>query len=67
MAGFNAAAGAAAANFNLASAMTAGAVPGRHLGTGFGGTQLAQIAAMNQQQQHPNDKDHNPFQQTMDI
>lgn len=57
--------GAGAANFNLASAMAAGAVPGRHFGTGFGSSQLAQIAAMNQQQQ--NDKDHNQFQQTMDI
>jgi len=55
----------AAANFNFASAMAAGAVPGRHFGTGFGSSQLAQIAAMNQQQQ--NDKDHNQFQQTMDI
>ena len=58
MAGINAAAGA---NFNLAQAMAAG----QHFGTGFGGSQLAQIAAMNQQQQ--NDKDHNQFQQTMDI
>jgi len=44
------------ANFNLASAMAG--VPGRHFGTGFGSSQLAQIAAMNKQ----NDKDHNPFQ-----
>ena len=57
--------GPGAANFNLASAMAAGAVPGRHFGTGFGSSQLAQIAAMNQQQQ--NDKEHNHFQQTMDI
>jgi len=57
--------GPGAANFNLASAMAAGAVPGRHFGTGFGSSQLAQIAAMNQQQQ--NDKEHNQFQQTMDI
>lgn len=64
MAGMGIGAGAAA-NFNFASAMAAGAVPGRHFGTGFGSSQLAQIAAMNQQQQ--NDKDHNQFQQTMDI
>jgi hypothetical protein len=55
MAGMGAGIGA---NFNLASAMAG--VPGRHFGTGFGSSQLAQIAAMNQQ----NDKDHNQFQQT---
>ena len=58
MGGMAAMGGGIGANFNLASAMAG--VPGRHFGTGFGSSQLAQIAAMNQQNDH--NKEPNQFQ-----